>query len=130
MLVAKSGYVRRKILESSKSDLTHVDLSELPGGADAFERAAKFCYGVNFEITVHNVAALRCAAEFLEMTDKCCNGNLAGRTEEFLNRAALNSLSSAVAVLRSCERLLPMADQLNILHRCVDAVSSKVWRRP
>uniref|UniRef100_A0A1D1YD75 Root phototropism protein 2 n=1 Tax=Anthurium amnicola TaxID=1678845 RepID=A0A1D1YD75_9ARAE len=60
------------------------------------------------------------------MTDRYCDGNLASRTEEFLSRAALNSLPSALAVLRSCERLLPMADQLNIVQRCVDAVGSKV----
>lgn len=127
MLVAKSGYLRTKIMESDHSEPTCVvDISEIPGGAEAFEKVTKFCYGVNFEITINNVAALRCAAEFLEMKEMYFEGNLANRTEEFLNRAAMKSLPSTVAVLRSCERLRPMAEQLNIVQRCVDALSMKV----
>lgn len=90
-----------------------------------FEKAAKFCYGVNFEITVHNVAALRCAAEYLQMTDKYCDNNLAGRTEDFLSQVALSSLSGAVVVLKSCELLLPMAQDLGIVQRCIDVASLK-----
>ncbi|GFZ01769.1 phototropic-responsive NPH3 family protein [Actinidia rufa] len=94
-------------------------------GPEIFEKAAKFCYGVNFEITIHNVAALRCAAEYLQMTDKYCDGNLAGRTEDFLSQVALSSLSGALVVLKSCEDLLPMAEELNIVKRCVDLATAK-----
>ncbi|KAK7321428.1 hypothetical protein VNO77_32072 [Canavalia gladiata] len=125
ILVAKSNYIRKLIMESEESELTRVDLSNIPGGQEAFERAAKFCYGVNFEITVHNVAALHCAAVFLQMTDEYCDGNLAGRTEDFLSQVALGSLQSSVAVLNSCQKLLPFADDLNIVNRCVDVISSK-----
>ncbi|XP_027112663.2 root phototropism protein 2 [Coffea arabica] len=125
MLVAKSNCIRKLILESKEADLTRIDLSDIPGGPEIFEKAAKFCYGVNFEITVHNVAALRCAAEYLQMTDKYCDNNLAGRTEDFLSQVALPSLSGAVVVLKSCEDLLPLAEDLRIVQRCVDVVSSK-----
>ncbi|KAI7984524.1 Root phototropism protein 2 [Camellia lanceoleosa] len=125
MLVAKSNYIRKLILESKEPDLARIDLSDIPGGPEIFEKAAKFCYGVNFEITVHNVAALRCAAEYLQMADKYSDGNLAGRTEEFLSQVALTSLSGAVVVLKSCEDLLPMAEELNIVKRCVDVATSK-----
>lgn len=126
MLVAKSNYIRRIVVESKDTDLTHIDLSDIPGGPEIFEKAAKFCYGVNFEITVHNVAALRCAAEYLEMTDQYCGSNLAGRTDDFLAQVALSSLSSAIVVLKSCEDLLPMAENLKIVQRCVEVVSLKV----
>ena len=139
MLVAKSNYIRKLIMESKEADLTNIDLSDIPGGPEIsflkdlipggpeiFEKAAKFCYGVNFEITVHNVAALRCAAEYLQMTDKYCDGNLSGRTEDFLKQVALTSLSGAVVVLKSCEDLLPKAEELKIVQRCVDVASTKV----
>lgn len=125
MLVAKSNYIRKLILESQDPDLARMDLSDIPGGSATFEKAAKFCYGVNFEITVHNVAALQCAAEYLQMTDKYCENNLANRTDDFLNQVALSNLSGAVIVLKTCEDLLPMALDLNIIQRCVDAISSK-----
>ncbi|XP_060216477.1 root phototropism protein 2 [Lycium barbarum] len=125
MLVAKSNYIRKLILEINETDLTRINLSDIPGGPEIFEKAAKFCYGVNFEITVHNVAALRCAAEYLQMTDKYCNNNLASRTEDFLIQVALTSLSGALVVLKSCENLLPLADDLKIVQRCVDIASAK-----
>ncbi|XP_004147730.1 root phototropism protein 2 [Cucumis sativus] len=125
MLVAKSNYIRKLIMESTEADLTRIDLTDIPGGAEIFEKAAKFCYGVNFEITVHNVAALRCAAEYLQMTDKYCDNNLIGRTEDFLSQVALSSLSGAIVVLKSSHLLLPMAEDLYIVHRCVDVISSK-----
>ncbi|KAL3726538.1 hypothetical protein ACJRO7_031439 [Eucalyptus globulus] len=123
MLLAKSNYIRKLIMETKEEDLARIDLSNIPGGPEIFEKAAKFCYGVNFEITVHNVAALRCAAEYLQMTDQYCDNNLAGRTDDFLTQVALSSLSGAIVVLKSCEDLLPMAEDLNIVQRCVDLVS-------
>ncbi|XP_020221040.1 root phototropism protein 2 [Cajanus cajan] len=125
MLVAKSNYIRKLILESEESDLTRIDLSNIPGGPTIFEKTAKFCYGVNFEITVHNVAVLRCAAEFLQMTDQYCENNLAGRTEEFLTQVAFFTLTGAVTVLKSCRHHLPYSDDINLLKRCVEAVSAK-----
>ncbi|KAL0914903.1 hypothetical protein M5K25_015292 [Dendrobium thyrsiflorum] len=125
ILVAKSGYIRKKIVESDKSDLGMLELKGIPGGAEAFEKAARFCYGVNFEISVENVAALHCAAEWLEMTEKSCEGNLTARADEFIAKAALITLSGAVTVLKSCEKLLPFAEKLRIVQRCVDAIGSK-----
>ena len=113
-------------MESKEPELTTINLSEIPGGPEIFEKAAKFCYSVNFEITVHNVAALRCAAEYLQMTDKYCDNNLAGRTEDFLSQVALASLSGAIVVFKSCEVLLPLAENLKIVQRCIDFISAKV----
>ncbi|KDP45678.1 hypothetical protein JCGZ_17285 [Jatropha curcas] len=125
MLVSKSNRIRKLIMESKEPDLTRIDLSDIPGGPEIFEKAAKFCYGVNFEITVHNVAALRCAAEYLQMTDLYCDNNLAGRTDDFLSQVALSSLSGAIVVLKSCEELLPLTEDLKIVQRCVDVISVK-----
>ncbi|GFP91155.1 root phototropism protein 2 [Phtheirospermum japonicum] len=60
------------------------------------------------------------------MTDKYCENNLAGRTEDFLSQVALTTLSGALVVLKSCEDLIPMAEDLRIVQRCVDIASAKV----
>ncbi|KAJ9129369.1 hypothetical protein P3X46_033851 [Hevea brasiliensis] len=125
MLVAKSNYIRKLIMESTEQDLTRINLSDIPGGPEMFEKAAKFCYGVNFEITIQNVAALRCAAEYLQMTDLYSDNNLAGRTEDFLGQVALSSLSGAIVALKSCEDLLPLSEDLKIVQRCLDVISVK-----
>ncbi|KAJ0261887.1 NPH3 domain-containing protein [Hirschfeldia incana] len=128
MLVAKSNYIRKLITESKDSDGTRIDLSDIPGGPEMFEKAAKFCYGVNFEITVQNVAALHCASEFLQMTDKYCDNNLAGRTQDFLSQATLSSLSGAIVVLKSCEILLPISRDIGLVRRCVNVVGAKACK--
>jgi hypothetical protein len=60
------------------------------------------------------------------MTDTYCDNNLAGRTEDFFAQVALSSLSGAIIVLKSCEDLLPLAEDVKIVQRCVDAISLKV----
>ncbi|XP_039780795.1 root phototropism protein 2-like [Panicum virgatum] len=105
------GYVRRAVAKDP-SAAVELDLSELPGGADAFKKAARYCYGANFEITARNAAALRCAAAFLDMQHRA---DLARRVDEFQAQAALCVLPSAVTVLRSCEALLPASEELDVV---------------
>lgn len=127
-LVSRSGLLRRKAAESKNADVSKIELTEFPGGADAFEYAAKFCYGLNFEIDTKNVAALRCAAEYLEMTEEYAEENLIARTEAYLNEVVLSNLSSCVAVLQACESLLSMTAHVNIVGRCVEAAAANACR--
>ncbi|XWS35437.1 hypothetical protein CRYUN_Cryun21dG0126000 [Craigia yunnanensis] len=74
------------IAVDGESFLLH-KLLNFPGGPQTFELAMKFCYGINFEITTANVAPLRCAAEYLEMSEDYREENLIARTEVYLNEA-------------------------------------------
>ena len=121
-MVPRCGYIRRAVAKDP-SAAVELDLSALPGGADAFEKAARYCYGANFEITARNAAALRCAAAFLDMQHPA---DLARRVEEFLAQAGLRALPSAVTVLRSCEALLPAAEELGVVRRAADAVALRI----
>lgn len=114
-------------MDSKEKDLTRIDLSDIPGGPEMLEKAAKFCYGVNFEITLENVAGLRCAAEYLQMTDNYCDYNLVGRTDDFLTQVVFSTLSGSITVLRSCQVLLPIAEELKIVDRCVEIASLMVY---
>ncbi|KAL5677005.1 hypothetical protein ACJX0J_013136, partial [Zea mays] len=99
VMVPKCGYIRRAVAASQTQGpgggAVELDLSALPGGADAFQKAARCCYGDSLEITARDAAALRCAAEFLDAPD------LARRADDFLAQAALRALPGAAAVLRS-----------------------------
>ncbi|KAJ0973726.1 hypothetical protein J5N97_015691 [Dioscorea zingiberensis] len=122
-LVSKCGYIRKLILEVGNSNIPVIEISDIPGGAEAFEFAAKFCYGLNFEMSAENIAMLRCAAEYLEMTEEYADGNLISRTEAYLEEVAMVSLSGAVTVLHKSESLLPMSEKVKLVNRCIDAVS-------
>ncbi|TKV99001.1 hypothetical protein SEVIR_8G010800v4 [Setaria viridis] len=125
VMVPRCGYIRRAVAAATKdpSAAVELDLSALPGGADAFEKAARYCYGANFEITARNAAALRCAAAFLDMQHPA---DLARRVDEFLAQAGLRALPTAVTVLRSCEALLPAAEELGVVRRAADAVALRI----
>lgn len=122
-LVSKCGHLRKLVSESSDADVSTLDIPDVPGGAEAFELAAKFCYGINFEITTENIAMLRCVAEYLEMTEEYAVGNLVGRTEAYINEVALKSLAGAVSVLHSSEGLLPTAEKVKLVSRCIDTIA-------
>lgn len=103
----------------------HVTFTDFPGGSEAFEMAAKFCYGVKMELSPSNVASLRCAGEFLEMTEEYSEDNLISKTDKFLSQNVLKSLGNSIKTLKSCERLFPMAEDLGITERCIESVISR-----
>lgn len=122
-LVSKCGYIRKLVSEYSDSDISVIEMLDVPGGAEAFELAAKFCYGINFEIGTENIAMLRCVAEYLEMTEDYAVGNLVGRTESYLNEVALKNLAGAVTILHLSESFLPIAEKVKLVSRCIDAIA-------
>ncbi|KAL7095064.1 hypothetical protein ACP275_10G001800 [Erythranthe tilingii] len=129
-LVARSGKIRKLVADAknSNSNLSKLELNHLPGGPETFELAAKFCYGMNFAITSANVAPLRCAAEYLEMTEDYRDENLIERTQTYLTQVVSHSLEKSVEVLSSCENLLPLADEIGISDRCVCAITTNACK--
>lgn len=106
-LVSQSGKIRKMVAEAKNPNLSKLELINLPGGPEAFELVAKFCYGMNFEITTANIAHLHCAAGYLEMTEDYRDENLITRTETYLHEAVTHDLEKSVQVLSSCETILP-----------------------
>ncbi|XP_066331647.1 BTB/POZ domain-containing protein At3g50840-like [Miscanthus floridulus] len=111
--------------EDEEADVHRIRLPEFPGGAEAFELAAKFCYGVKLDLTPTTAALLRCAAERLRMSDDHSEDNLVSRADRFISQTVLRNPRDAIRALKSCEGLLPLADDLGLVSRCVDAVAAK-----
>ncbi|KAL9303147.1 BTB/POZ domain-containing protein SETH6 [Arabidopsis thaliana] len=119
-LVSRSGRIRKLVLESKD---TNLNLAAVPGGSESFELAAKFCYGVGVQYNSSNIAALRCVAHYLEMTEDLSEKNLEARTEAYLKDSIFNDISNSITVLHSCERLLPVAEEINLVGRLVNAIA-------
>lgn len=116
-------------LQPPNSNLGHdLKLENFPGGSDTFETILKFCYGLPIGLNPNNVAVLRCAAEFLEMTEELEDGNLISKTEAFLTFVVLSSWKDSITVLKSCETLSPWAQNVQIVRRCCDSIASKASR--
>ncbi|WZZ12536.1 hypothetical protein YC2023_105625 [Brassica napus] len=130
-LLSRSGKMNRLIYESPREpDPTILILDDLPGGPEAFELASKFCYGVPVDLTATNISGLRCAAEYLEMTEDLEEGNLIFKTEAFLSYVVLSSWRDSILVLKSCEKLSPWAENLQIVRRCSESIAWKACSNP
>ncbi|KAK1278891.1 Root phototropism protein 3 [Acorus gramineus] len=125
-LLSRCGRINRMVYDSPD----RIDLDNIPGGADAFELAAKFCYGVAVDLTSSNISGLRCAAEYLEMTEDLEEGNLIFKTEAFLSYVVLSSWRDSIVVLKSCESLSPWAENLQIVRRCSESIAWKACANP
>ncbi|XP_058071594.1 BTB/POZ domain-containing protein At1g30440 [Magnolia sinica] len=131
-LLSRSGVLERLIAEASDDgeEGCVIQLSDIPGGAKAFELVAKFCYGVKLELTASNVVHLRCAAEHLQMTDEYGEGNLITQTEIFLNQVVLRSWKDSIKALQACEDVLAHADNLHMVKRCIESLAVKACTDP
>ncbi|KAL0718428.1 hypothetical protein Bca4012_067750 [Brassica carinata] len=129
-LLSRSGKMNRLIYESREPDPTILILDDLPGGPEAFELASKFCYGVPVDLTATNISGLRCAAEYLEMTEDLEEGNLIFKTEAFLSYVVLSSWRDSILVLKSSEKLSPWAENLQIVRRCSESIAWKACSNP
>ncbi|KAG6415328.1 hypothetical protein SASPL_122737 [Salvia splendens] len=127
-LVSRSGRIRKLLLDAKDSKVSRLNLSGIPGGSQAFEQAAKFCYGVNIDITLSNAAMLRCASHFLEMTEELSEKNLEARVEAYLRDAVLASIPNSISVLHHCESLMPTAEEIGLVSRIINSIANNACK--
>ncbi|KAL4576591.1 hypothetical protein LXL04_012687 [Taraxacum kok-saghyz] len=126
-LISRSGLLTKLIgdnPEELEGPVCTVHLNDIPGGCKAFELVAKFCYSVKLELNSHNVISLRCAADYLQMTDEHGDENLITQTEAFL-KEVFTTWSDTMDALESCEEVLSDAEDLNLISRCIDSLAIK-----
>uniref|UniRef100_A0A7N0RHS0 Uncharacterized protein n=1 Tax=Kalanchoe fedtschenkoi TaxID=63787 RepID=A0A7N0RHS0_KALFE len=124
-LLSRSGLLEKLIEELSNEDgYCILQLHDLPGGAKAFELIAKFCYGAKIEITAQNVVSLRCAAECLQMNEDYGEANVIAQTENYLNEV-FGNWADSIKVLETCEEVLPQAEELHLVSRCINSLAMK-----
>lgn len=124
-IAADKQEIQEEEEEEDDDQHCHITLPGFPGGSESFETAAKFCYGVKIELSADNAAPLRCAAEYLEMTEEYSEANLISKTERFLSQSVLKNIKNSIKTLTSCQGLLPMAEDLGIAQRCIEAIATK-----
>ncbi|KAL9685888.1 hypothetical protein QQ045_023342 [Rhodiola kirilowii] len=127
-LVSRSGRIRKVLLESRDAKVLRIGLTGVPGGAEAFEVAAKFCYGVSIEITLSNIAKLRCVSRFLDMTDELSDRNLESKTEAYIKDKVFPDMSASISVLHQCQTLLPAAEEIGLVNRLVNTIANNACK--
>ncbi|KAG0581437.1 hypothetical protein KC19_4G251600 [Ceratodon purpureus] len=125
-LLAKCGALNRILTEAVGAGEDEVTLEDFPGSAECFEICAKFCYGITITLNAYNVNAVRCGAEFLKMSEIVEKGNLIHKLEIFLNTSILRGWRDSIICLQSSKDYLPWSEDLKIIDRCIESISSKV----
>ncbi|KAH6791797.1 Phototropic-responsive NPH3 family protein [Perilla frutescens var. hirtella] len=131
-LISRCGKIATIFEESessSESTLT-VPLEEFPGGADTFFIVVKFCYGGRVEFTPRNIVILYCAADYLYMTDDYGDDNLLSKSQSYFHKQILKDWKDCILALQSCELVIPRADKLQIISRCINALSVMICTDP
>nr|AAM13843.1 unknown protein [Arabidopsis thaliana] len=129
-LLSKSNRMQRLVFEASEEKTDEITILDMPGGYKAFEICAKFCYGMTVTLNAYNITAVRCAAEYLEMTEDADRGNLIYKIEVFLNSGIFRSWKDSIIVLQTTRSLLPWSEDLKLVGRCIDSVSAKILVNP
>ncbi|KAK8636714.1 hypothetical protein V6N13_124453 [Hibiscus sabdariffa] len=107
-----------------------IQLSDFPGGIEAFELCGKFCYGITITLSAYNIVEVRCAAEYLQMTEDVEKGNLVYKVEVFFNSCILHGWKDTIVTLQSTKAFPLWSEDLGITSRCIESIASKVSTHP
>ncbi|XP_020217386.1 BTB/POZ domain-containing protein At1g67900 [Cajanus cajan] len=131
-LLSKCLRLQKLCSESPDSSSQHqvVQLADFPGGVEAFELCAKFCYGITITLSPYNIVAARCSAEYLQMTEEVEKGNLIQKLEVFFNSCILRGWKDSIVSLQTTKALPMWSEDLGITSRCIEAVAAKVLSHP
>ncbi|KAL2552365.1 BTB/POZ domain-containing protein NPY2 [Forsythia ovata] len=124
-LLSKSARLQKLVSSSNEGNGDEVHIHDIPGGSNAFEICAKFCYGMTVTLNAQNVVAARCAAEYLEMHETIEKGNLIYKVDVFLNSSIFRSWKDSIMALQTTKSLLPLSEELKLISHCIDAIASK-----
>lgn len=73
---------------------------------------------------------LYCAADYLDMTDNYGEENLLSKSESFFHKHILRHWKDCILALQSCELIILRADKLQIINRCMNALSVMICTDP
>ncbi|XP_059308446.1 BTB/POZ domain-containing protein At1g67900-like [Lycium ferocissimum] len=131
-LFSKCLRLQRVCFESPEkiSQQQIVKLPDFPCSIEDFELCAKFCYGITITLSAHNIVPVRCAAEYLQMTEDVEKGNLVCKLEVFLNSCVLSGWRDSIVTLQNTKSFPLWSEDLGITSKCIEAIASKVLSNP
>ncbi|KAK9267935.1 hypothetical protein L1049_010372 [Liquidambar formosana] len=129
-LLPRCGLLQRLCSDTGDSSTITVELHDIPGGEDAFELCAKFCYGITINLSAHNFVPAFCAAKFLRMTESVEKGNFVQKLEVFFLSCILEGWKDSIVTLQTTSKLPEWSENLGIIRRCIDSVVDKILTPP
>ncbi|CAI9783998.1 unnamed protein product [Fraxinus pennsylvanica] len=131
-LVPKSNLLQQHCSELEEEDSSNIamELHDIPGGEEAFELCAKFCYGITINLSAHNFVPAFCASKFLQMTEAVEKVNFVSRLEFFFSSCILEGWKDSIVTLQNTGRLFEWSENFGIVRRCVESIVEKILTPP
>ncbi|KAK1296373.1 BTB/POZ domain-containing protein [Acorus calamus] len=130
-LLLKCGLLQRLCPDSvDLSSPSPIELHDIPGGEEAFEVCAKFCYGITISLSAYNIVPTLCAAKFLRMTESIARGNLVPKLEAFLDACVVHGWKDSVVALHASDGVHAWSENLGIIRRCTESIIDKILTHP
>ncbi|XP_038689700.1 BTB/POZ domain-containing protein At5g47800-like isoform X2 [Tripterygium wilfordii] len=129
-LLPRCGLLQRLCADSTDSSIVTIELHDIPGGGEAFELCAKFCYGITINLSAHNFVSAFCAAKFLQMNEVVEKGNFALKLDTFFNSCILEGWKDSIVTLQTTAKLIEWSENYGIIRRCIDSIVEKVLTPP
>lgn len=121
-LISKSHYFHDHIPETAAAQgPIEMRLADFPGGPRAFETVARYCYNMDIEVTVEDVALTYCAAKYLRIPD------LEKSTEKFMAEVVLPDPRRSAKVLQVATSLENMTDDMmeGLIGQSINAIAAR-----
>lgn len=114
-LLLKCGLLQRLCSNTRDSNNFTLEplLHDIPGGEDAFELGAKFCYGITINFNAHNIVSALCAAKFLQMTEAVEKGNFSLKLETFFNSCILEGWKDSIVSTADYRKVCPSGQKIS-----------------
>ncbi|CAL5090711.1 unnamed protein product [Urochloa decumbens] len=130
-LLLKCGLLQRLCSDTDDGDEAPVPvaLHDIPGGEEAFELCAKFCYGISISIGASSLVPALLAARFLRMTEATAKGNLVAKLEAFFDTCVLAGWKDSIAALQAAWRLSGWGES-RVVQPCLDSIVDKILTPP
>ncbi|RYR12130.1 hypothetical protein Ahy_B04g069670 isoform B [Arachis hypogaea] len=125
-LLPKCGLLQQLCSDFSDPEPVSLELHDIPGGENAFELCAKFCYGMSINISAHNIVPAFCAAKFLQMNESIEKGNFVGKLEAFFNSCILEGWKDSIVAIQATDKLPLWSENLGIIRKCIDSIIEKI----
>ncbi|XP_022877922.1 BTB/POZ domain-containing protein At5g47800-like [Olea europaea var. sylvestris] len=131
-LLPKSGLLQQLCSESEEENSSNITLvlQDIPGGEEAFELCAKFCYGITINLSAHNFVPAFCASNFLQMSEAVEKMNFVKRLEVFFSSCILEGWKDSIVTLQNTGRLFEWSENLGIVRRCIESLVEKILLPP
>ncbi|XP_020102366.1 BTB/POZ domain-containing protein At5g47800 isoform X2 [Ananas comosus] len=130
-LLHKCGLLQR-LCSDTDDEGSHpipIALHEIPGGEEAFELCAKFCYGIAINVSAHNFVQAISSARFLRMTESVAKGNLVMKLESFFDSCILQGWKDTITTLEAAWKLSGWSEN-RIVQPCMDSIVEKILIHP